>query len=478
MSPNRTNSESRRSTSATGYPEQPHRVVAIVCAVMFFGVLNASLVNVVLPDLLRSLSAGAGVGGWVISGYLLTYGVAIPVYGRLADGGGAKRLFLFGIGLFSVGSALCALAPSLALMILARVIQALGGAAFPGLGLAIASQAVPPQKRGMVLGAASATIGIGSAVGPLVGGVLTDLIHWRAVFVMSAGLLVLFPAAARWLPVERAGDEGSLDVVGGAALALFVVGLLLGFTLGSQDGWTSATAMGALGVAIISLVIVAYRQKSEAYPFLPTELVSSAAYRRIVFLSLLAAVAMLGTLMAFPLMLSTENGLDALSIGLAMLPGAIATAVFGMTAGRIVDRVGAGPPIRVGWAVMSAGMLLLVGTAGGTPYFMAATLAVVTTGFALFNTPLAAVISLTVRPGTLASAMSFNTMFFFVGGSIGAATVSSVLSAQGEGSLWLAGVLPGPSTRFSAVFLMLVLALFCAAPLLSSPFRGPEGARG
>ncbi|MCH8109907.1 MAG: MFS transporter, partial [Chloroflexi bacterium] len=127
-------------------------VLFVVGIPLFFTVLNASAVTVLLPEMGRDLAIGTASLGWLMTGYLLVYGVAIPFYGRIADLYGARRLFLFGLTVFAIGSILSAIAPNYPLLLGARLIQAVGGAAIPGLGMAIASLAFPQAKRGIVFG--------------------------------------------------------------------------------------------------------------------------------------------------------------------------------------------------------------------------------------------------------------------------------------------------------------------------------------
>ena len=148
-------------------------ILLVVCIPTFFSVLNASAVVVLLPEIGAEFSVGSASLSWLMSGFLLVYGIAIPFFGRLANIYGARRFFLFGILLFSLGSLLAALAPNYELLLGARVVQALGGAALPGLGMTLASRAFGPGNRGAALGALSATMGSGAAIGPLLGGTMS-----------------------------------------------------------------------------------------------------------------------------------------------------------------------------------------------------------------------------------------------------------------------------------------------------------------
>ena len=144
-------------------------ILLVVCAAIFFIVLNASAVGVILPQIAGELSLDSGQLSWLMTGFLLIFAVAIPIYGRLADLYGARPLFLLGVAIFSVGSLLAALADNYTVMLSARIVQAVGGAAIPGLGMTLASRAYGPESRGRILGITAATIGVGGAIGPLLG---------------------------------------------------------------------------------------------------------------------------------------------------------------------------------------------------------------------------------------------------------------------------------------------------------------------
>jgi len=201
-------------------------VLAVICVAQFFGVVNASAVTVALPAIGEDLSVEPGVLGWLMTGFLLVYGVAIPFYGRLADLFGARRLFLLGVSLFSVGSLLSVFASTFSILLIARLVQAIGGAAVPGLGMALASRAYPVEKRGIVLGIIGMTIGVGAGVGPLLGGVLSDAFGWQAIFAVTAIAALTVPVGLRVLPVDQEQTGEQLDILGGLLLASHARGRL------------------------------------------------------------------------------------------------------------------------------------------------------------------------------------------------------------------------------------------------------------
>ena len=437
-------------------------VVLVVCAALFFGVLNSSGVTVILPAMSQAFSIDTGPLSWVMSGYLLTYGIAIPFYGRLSDKLGARPLFLAGILLFSIGSVSCAFAPNFASMLAARILQAAGGAAFPGLGMTLASRAFPAEKRGLVLGATSATLGLGAAVGPLVAGVLSNLLRWNAFFGMSALVITVFPVAWRLLPRDETRTEGPFDWIGGGCMALCITGLLFAVSRVNQAGASDPQVLVAVFFSVQGLAGLVLRQRSAPDPFIPRDLINHPRYLRLVTLGFLAALVNLAALIGFPLMLASQNSLGTFAIGLVMLPEAMGTALCGVLAGRLVDRVGPRLPTRLGALSMLAAMVAMTFLSGASPLAIAAVAGLLGSGFALLNTPIAAIISIIVRPTALASALSMNTMVFFIGGSLGAALFSSLIAVDSTAANAWNPLYSGQAIAYSNAFAVLVFVAILA----------------
>lgn len=436
----------------------------VVCATAFFGVLNASAVNVVIPAMGETYDADAQSLGWVMSVFLLTYGVAIPIYGRLADRFGARSLFLFGLVLFGAGSLLCALSPTLPLLLAARVVQALGGAAFPGLGMTLASRAFPPERRGVALGAIAATMGVGSAVGPLIGGLIADALSWQFLFGISALAVLIFPLGRATFPRENVQADAPLDLAGGALLALGITGALFALGHGSAVGWSQPLVLLAIATTLLAFGGLAAHQSKTADPFLPRKLLRNPAYRRIVMMGFMTTGSNLAALIGFPLLLTRWGGLSAFEVGLVLVPGAIMTAVCGIVAGKLVDRFGARMPTFVGSAAMVFVMLGLSLFAGRSIIAVAVLAGILGGAYSLLNTPLAATITTLVEPRLLAAGLSINIMVFFVGGSFGTTLFVAVAQSQAA-TADFNPLYAGPAGAFSSAFLvfaapMLLTALF------------------
>ena len=264
-------------------------------------------------------------------------------------------------------------------------------------------------------------------------------------------------------------------------MALGITGLLYAVSQSSQTGWTDPTVLAALAVSAVGLVGLVLRQRTADAPFVANELVNNVRYLRLITLTFLIAAVNLATLIGFPLMLAAHNGLDTLQIGLVMLPGAIATAVCGLLAGRLVDRVGPRLPTRLGGGIMLGTMIAFSLLSGGSVATMAILAGLLGGSFALLNTPIAAIVSVMVRPAIMASALSINTMMFFIGGSMGAALFSSIVTTNaGALSAWspfYTGSAINYSDAFTLLAAVMVLALMLVVPLPSKKMVDAEKAK-
>ena len=180
-------------------PASTRLFLAVVASGVFVTVITATMINVLIPLMRAEFGASAAPVGWVVTGYALAYAISVPLYGRISDFFGVRRVFSVGLLGFAAGGLICAFAPSLTVLVLGRVLQGIAGAAVPALASVAVAKVLPPGKRGGALGAVASSVGIGAAVGPVVGGAVGQLFGWRALFL---GSLVLVLTGVR-----RRGDR-------------------------------------------------------------------------------------------------------------------------------------------------------------------------------------------------------------------------------------------------------------------------------
>lgn len=441
-------------------------ILLVVCVSLFFSVLNASAVAVVLPDIAEDLSVDTGQLSWLMTGFLLVYGIAIPFYGRLADRYGVRRLFLIGVSVFALGSLVSALAPSYPLLLAARIVQAGGGAAVPGLGMTLATRAYRPEARGAVMGVIVATIGIAGGVGPLIGGGLSEAFGWQSIFLLNVAAAVAVPVGLKILPGNEDRSREAIDLIGGVALALMVVGVFLVPSEAARSGWSSPLVLAGGAAAVIGLSLLTARQLTAGSPFVPREFLRSFRYVSILGMSFSIMAAYSAPLIGLPLLLTISHGLSALEVGLVMLPGAILSSVSGVLAGRLTDGRGARLPAWIGSPIMIAALLGLSASAGSSVWIIGTFMAVLGAGFGLMNTPLNVVVSRIVRGPMLASALSINSMVFFIGGGLGTAVLMAIATSKlGPGESSVNPLHSGAGAGFSDAFLYLALPVIVATAL-------------
>ena len=358
------------------------------------------------------------------------------------------------------------MAPDFSFLLAARIVQAAGGAAVPGLGMTLASRAYGPESRGTVLGVLAATIGAGGAIEPFLGGVLAESLGWQSIFVVNAAAAITIPIGLKILPRDEERAGGKLDLPGGIALALMVTEALLVPSEGARSGWSSPLVLTGVALAIVGLVALVARQRTATSPFIPREFLRNFRYVATLGMSFSVTAASLAPLVGLPTLLATFHQLSPLEVGLTMLPGTISASLFGVFAGRLTDRRGPRLPTWMGAPLILLAVLGLSTNSGSSVWVIATFAGLLGAGSGLMNTPLAATITRIVRGKVLASALSINSMSFFLGGGFGTAALMAVVTSRGEGGLSSLNPLhSGGAAAYSDAFLLLAIPIVAAIAL-------------
>ncbi len=364
------------------------RALASLSLVVLLSSIGTSIANVAVPSLAVAFGASFGEVQWVVLAYLLAATCVIVAVGSLGDRFGQRRLLLWGVLIFTIASALCAVAPTLPALIAARAVQGVGAAIIMALALAMARAAAGDGKVGRAMGVMASTSAVGTALGPVIGGILLDVAGWRAMFVAlvpagAAALLLLRRHFATDRRESRA-IPASFDVTGALLLALTLVCYALAMTMGR-----GSFGAGNVVLLLLSLLGAALFVAVEARASVP--LVQLARLRdRVLRTALIANVAvsfvMMSTLVIGPFHLSRVFGFGPAQIGLAMALGPLLVAMLGVPAGHAADRLGGARASLAGLAIIVAGSLAMVGAAAD--YGIAGYLipvAVITIGYAMFQ---------------------------------------------------------------------------------------------
>ena len=449
-------------------------LLAVVVTAILISVLNQTFVNVVVPDIQQAYGATQGQIGWVITGYLLVFAVGIPLYGRVADLYSLRRTFVVGLVFLAAGSLACALAPNLPLLVAGRILQAVGASAIPALGFASVAKALPPGERGTALGLLSSSVGIGAAIGPVVGGAVAGLTGWQVLFYATLVFsLVLVPPALRVLPgaPEGAGAPSGVpavirhfDVPGGLALALSAGLALFGVTEGQVVGFDSPASWGSFALSAALAAFFVWRIAVAEEPFVSPRLFGNRAFLATAGVGFFMMFCNIASLVLAALLLSDANGLSSAGIGLALAPGAIAVAFLSPIAGRLSDRFGPRLLVRTGLATIAFSTFFVAAFAAGGPAVLVAVgILGQGIGFAAANSPNANATTNVLSRAESGVGLGIYQMLFFLGGGFGTAIGATFLAFRNEaGAGALNPLHTGAAAPYSDAFMLLSFAAVVA----------------
>lgn len=346
-------------------------VVAIACMGAFLAFLDATIVNIAFPDISSSFSgSGRDLLSWVLDGYFVVIAALLVPAGGLADRFGHKRVFLAGIATFTGASLLCAVAPSLELLIAFRVVQGVGAAMIAPTSLALVLDSFPPERRAAGVGLWGAAAAAAAAIGPTLGGALVELSDWRLVFLVNLplGAAILF-AGRRLLPARPPADSRLPDLPGALLLALGLAAVTLGIVEGNDWGWASAATLGCFAATAALLGAVVYRSRRHPRPIVEPALFADRAFSIGNLGTLLFAAAFFSLILGNVLFLTSVWGYTIFHAGLATLPGPLLSTIVAGPAGKLADRFGHRAVIVPGTLFFAAGVMVLR-SAGAEPDYL------------------------------------------------------------------------------------------------------------
>jgi EmrB/QacA subfamily drug resistance transporter len=316
-------------------------VMSALMLAMLLAALDQTIVSTALPRIANDLH-GLSKYSWVATAYLLTSAVSTPLYGKISDMYGRKKIFQSAIIIFLIGSALCGLSQNMTQLIFFRGLQGIGAGGLMTLVLAIVGDVVPPRQRGRYQGYFGGVFGIASVIGPLLGGLLTDHLSWRWVFYVNlpVGILALSVVAARLhLPVRK--TKHKVDYGGATLLAISVVSLLLATVWGGVDyPWGSAQIIGLFATSLIGTGLFIWREHYAKEPIIPLRLFKNSIFRVSTLLSLLVGVVMFGAIIFLPEYQQLVRGDSATKSGLMLLPLIVGVVGGSLTSGRLISKLG------------------------------------------------------------------------------------------------------------------------------------------
>jgi EmrB/QacA subfamily drug resistance transporter len=434
------------------------RVAAIVSVGVFVASLDLFIVNIAFPDIQRDFTGTSLASlSWVLNAYAIVFAALLVPAGRWADRTGRKRAFLGGLALFTLASAACAAAPSIGVLIAARVVQAAGAAVLMPASLGLLLPEFPPEKRGLAIGLWSAVGGTAAAAGPVIGGLLVEL-SWRWVFLVNIPIgIAAIVAGTRVLREIREEGAERPDLVGAGLLTAAVATLIGGIIEGPDWGWADGRVLGLFAVALVLSVAFVVRSGRHPVPVVEPALVKVRAFAAANVAGIFFFIGFSAMLLGSVLWLTEVWGETALGAGLKIAPGPSMAALFAVGGGILSGRIGPRAVGTVGALLFGLGGVWWATHLGATEHYASDYLPGMLIGGAgvgLVNPALAGAATAQLPPTRLATGSAVLTMSRQLGSALGVALLVAVLGT------------PSPAdvvATFDDAWWMMVAAAFASA---------------
>lgn len=398
---------------------------------MFFASLDQTVVGTAMPRIIGDLG-GLDILAWVTTAYLLSSTTVVPIAGKLADLYGRRMIYVTGLFLFMLGSALCGTSNSMTELIIYRGLQGIGGGIMMPMAMTIVGDIFPPDKRGKWQGVIAALFGLSSIIGPTIGGWIVDSSTWRWVFYINLPVGVL---AAVCIYLGLAGektrkDKVIIDYAGTVTLVVGVVSLLLGLSLGGKDyPWGSGQIIGLLGTAFVFLLAFVLVERRAEDPVLSLSLFKNRVFTITNIVGFMMGLGMFGAIMFLPLFLQGVVGVSATKSGNTMIPMMFAMMLTSILGGQLVTKIGLRTQLTAGMGFMAAGFFLLSTMTVSTTQLLAISYIVVLgLGMGLVMPTLTIALQSAFPPEQRGVVTSSSQFFRSIGGTLGVTLLGVVMN--------------------------------------------------
>jgi EmrB/QacA subfamily drug resistance transporter len=447
-----------------------------MCFALFMIMLDNTVVNVALPSIQRDLNASISSLEWTINGYTLSFAVLLATGGRLGDIFGRRRMFIAGVVVFTLASATAGFAPDTLSLVVSRIAQGVGAAFMMPGTLSIITDAFPAEERGKAIGTWAGVSALALAIGPLLGGFLTEHVGWQAIFFINlpvgigAVLAALF--AVRESRDETVGRE--VDYAGVATLTAGLTALVLALVEGNSWGWSSAEVVSLIASSVVLLaVFVAVEQRVRA-PMVEFGLFANRNFIGAVSVAFIVTFAMLGMFFFLALYMQNILGYSPLEAGVRFLPTTLLVMVVAPIAGRLSDRFGPRWPMVAGLSLTTASLFMFTQIGGGTTYAdLLPAFTLMGGGVALTMSPMSTAAMNAVATTKAGIASGILSMFRMLGGTFGVAAIGAIFQAE-AGSV----VAPGRDAFIHALSHAMWLSTAVAAAGVVIAFTMIESRKG
>ncbi|MFJ7933942.1 MDR family MFS transporter [Sporosarcina sp. NPDC096371] len=405
-------------------------IVGILLAASFVTLLNQTLIIIAIPPIMSDFQINASQAQWLTTAFMLTNGILIPVTAFLIEKFSSKHLLIAALSVFSLGTLIGAIAPSFSFLLVARVVQGMGAGIMMPLMQTVMLTLFPPEKRGSAMGMVGLVTGFAPAIGPTLAGFLIVHYSWRSLFytVLPVALIVLVLALFLMKNVTEQ-KQVKIDLVSVIFSTFGWGGLLYGFSIAGTAGWMSGQALGSIGVGVVALVIFITRQLKLKQPMLEFRVFNSPMFMITTILSVFVFAIMVGTQTLLPIYAQDVASFTALESGLMLLPGALIMGFMSPVTGKIFDKFGGKWLSVSGFSFITIALVLYANLSlDASLVWIAGIFAIMMNGVSMIMMPLMTAGINALPPHLIPHGTAMNNTIRMVGGSIGTATLISVMS--------------------------------------------------
>jgi len=409
-----------------------------MCFALFMIMLDNTVVNVALPSIQRDLHASLSALEWTVNAYTLTFAVLLVTGGRLGDIFGRRRMFLFGVAVFGIASAAIGFAPSDNALVAFRAVQGIGAAFMMPATLSLITQAFPPHQRGTAIGTWAGVSALALAIGPVLGGFLTQQVSWRAIFFINPPIAVIAVAVTLFAARESRDETVSrkVDFPGIASITIGLTAIVLALVQGNAWGWGSARIEALLGTAALAIVAFIQIERRTAAPMVDFNFFRSRTFLGANLVALVVSFAMLAQFFFLALYMQNILHYSPLQTGVRFLPATLVIIVMGPLSGRLTDKVGPRLPMTAGLLIVALALFIQSHVTIHTGYgLLLPGFVLMGLGMGLTMSPMSTAAMNAVDRTKAGVASGVLAMSRMVGGTFGVAVIGALVTAIGKSKL-------------------------------------------
>ncbi|MEO4495469.1 DHA2 family efflux MFS transporter permease subunit [Staphylococcus aureus] len=408
------------------------KILAALLFGMFIAILNQTLLNVALPKINTEFNISASTGQWLMTGFMLVNGILIPITAYLFNKYSYRKLFLVALVLFTIGSLICAISMNFPIMMVGRVLQAIGAGVLMPLGSIVIITIYPPEKRGAAMGTMGIAMILAPAIGPTLSGYIVQNYHWNVMFygMFIIGIIAILIGFV-WFKLYQYTTNPKADIPGIIFSTIGFGALLYGFSEAGNKGWGSVEIETMFAIGIIFIILFVIRELRMKSPMLNLEALKFPTFTLTTIINMVVMLSLYGGMILLPIYLQNLRGFSALDSGLLLLPGSLIMGLLGPFAGKLLDTIGLKPLAIFGIAVMTYATWELTKLNMDTPYMTIMGIYVLRSfGMAFIMMPMVTA-AINALPGRLAShGNAFLNTMRQLAGSIGTAILVTVMTTQ------------------------------------------------